>query len=130
MESAWPLINTSPALFIFTPPEGMTPLEFGNDASNVWYDEGCALATFACRKVPVENILDGVEIFSTAWEEASKRLTASVDVGAVYMTARYGHSVERRIDEAESERQGHTVYLDTNNSTTDFIEREHASLRD
>ena len=27
-------------------------------------------------------------------------------------------------------RKGHTVYLDTNNSTTDFIEREHASLRD
>ena len=130
LESAWPLSNTSPAFFIFTPPEGMTPLEFGNDASNVWYDEGRALASFACRKVPVENILDGVEIFSTAWEEASKRLTASVDVGAVYMTARHGHSVERRIDEAESERQGHTVYLDTNNSTTDFIEREQASLRD
>ena len=130
MESAWPLSNTSPAFFIFTPPEGMTPLEFGNDASNVWYDEGRALPTFACRKVPVENILDGVEIFSTSWEEASKRLTASVDVGAVWMTARYGHSVERRIDEQETERQGHTVYQDTNNSTNDFIEREHASLKD
>lgn len=130
MESAWPLSNTSPAFFIFTPPEGMTPLEFGNDASRVWYDEGRALATFACRKVPVENILDGVEVFSTAWDEASKRLTASVDVGAVYMTARYGHSVERRIDEQETERQGHTVYQDTNNSTNDFVEREQASLRD
>lgn len=130
MESAWPLSNTSPAFFIFTPPAGMTPLEFGNDASNVWYDEGRALPTFACRKVPVENILDGVEIFSTAWEEASKRLTASVDVGAVYMTARYGHSVERRVDKQETERMGHVVYLDTNNSTTDFVEREHASLKD
>lgn len=130
MESAWPLSNTSPAFFIFTPPEGKTPLEFGNDASNVWYDEGRALATFACRKVPVENILDGVEIFSTAWEEASKRLTSRVDVGAVYMTARYGHSVERRLDEQESRRVGHNVYLDTNNSTNDFYEREQASLRD
>ena len=130
MESAWPLSNTSPAFFIFTPPEGMSPLEFGNDVSRVWYDEGRALATFACRKVPVENILDGVEVFSTAWEEASKRLTASVDVGAVYMTARYGHSVERRIDEVETELQGHIVYQDTNNSTNDFIERERASLRD
>lgn len=130
MESAWPLSNTSPAFFIFTPPEGMTPLEFGNDATNVWYDEGRVLPTFACRKVPVENILDGVEVFSTAWDEAYKRLTASVDVGAVYMTARYGHSIERRIDEQESKRQGHTVYLDTNNSTTDFYEREHASLKD
>jgi len=130
MESAWPLSNTSPAFFIFTPPEGMTPLEFGNDASNVWYDEGRALPTFACRKVPVENILDGVEVFSTAWDEASKRLTASVDVGAVYMTARHGHSIERRVDVRESERQGHIVYLDTNNSTTDFQERECASLRE
>ena len=130
MESAWPLSNTSPAFFIFTPPEGMTPLEFGNDASNVWYDEGRAMPTFACRKVPVENILDGVEVFSTSWDEASKRLTANVDVGAVYMTSRYGHSVERRIDEQESERMGHVVYIDTNNSTLDFYERDHASLRD
>ena len=130
MESAWPLSSTSPAFFIFTPPHGMTPLEFGNDASNVWYDEGRAMPTFACRKVPVENILDGVEVFSTSWDEASKRLTASIDVGAVYMTARYGHSVERRVDEQESARLGHTVYVDTNNSTTDFIERDHASLKD
>ena len=129
MESAWPLSNTSPAFFIFTPPEGMTPLEFGNDASNVWYDEGRALPTFACRKVPVENILDAVEVFSTSWDEASKRLTASVDVGSVFMTARHGHSVERRIDEQESKRLGHTVYIDTNNSTLDFYEREHCSLK-
>lgn len=129
MESAWPLSNTSPAFFIFTPPEGMSPVEFGNDASNVWYDEGRALPTFACRKVCVENILDAVEVFSAAWDEATKRLTASVDVGAVYMTARNGHSVERRIDEQETQRQGHVVYQDTNNSTNDFIERDHASLR-
>ncbi len=128
MESAWPLSNTSPAFLIFTPPEGMTPLEFGNDASQVWYDEGRALSTFACRKVPVDHILDAVEVFSTAWDEATKRLTSAVDVGAVYMTARQGHSVERRIDEAESTRQGHTVYQDTNNSTNDFVEREQCSL--
>lgn len=128
MESAWPLSNTSPAFFIFTPPEGMTPLEFGNDATNVWYDEGRALPTYACRRVPVECVLDGVEVFSTAWDEATKRLTAAVDVGHISMTARQGHSVERRIDQVETARQGHTVYQDTNNSTADFVEREHASL--
>lgn len=128
MESAWPLSSTSPAMFIFTPPAGMTPLEFGNDASNVWYDEGRALPTFACRKVPVENILDGIEVFSDAWDENAKRLTGSVDVGYVYMTARQGHSLERRIDVAETARQGQTVYQDTNNSTADFVQREHASL--
>jgi len=128
MESAWPLSSTSPAMFIFTPPAGMTPLEFGNDASNVWYDEGRALPTFACRKVPVKNILDGIEVFSDAWDENAKRLTGSVDVGYVYMTARQGHSLERRIDVAETARQGQTVYQDTNNSTADFVQREHASL--
>lgn len=128
MESAWPLSSTSPAMFIFTPPAGMTPLEFGNDASNVWYDEGRAMPTFACRKVPVENILDGIEVFSDAWDENAKRLTGSVDVGYVYMTARQGHSLERRIDVAETARQGQTVYQDTNNSTADFVQREHASL--
>lgn len=130
MESAWPLSSTSPAMFIFTPPAGMTPLEFGNDASNVWYDEGRALPTFACRKVPVENILDGIEVFSDSWDENAKRLTGSVDVGYVYMTARQGHSLERRIDVAETARQGQTVYQDTNNSTADFVQRNRASLRD
>ena len=128
MESAWPLSSTSPAMFIFTPPAGMTPLEFGNDASNVWYDEGRALPTFACRKVPVENILDGIEVFSDAWDENAKRLTGSVDVGYVYMTARQGHSLERRIDVAETARPGPTGHQDTNNSTADFVQREHASL--
>ena len=129
MESAWPISNTSPAFFIFIPPDGMTPLEFGNDVSRVWYDEGRTLPTFACRKVPVECVLDAVEVFSDAWDEAAKRLPSGIDVGAVYMTARYGHSVERRIDEQETERQGHTVYLDTNNSTNDFYQRDQASLK-
>lgn len=129
-ESTWPLSTSSPAMFIFTPPAGMTPLEFGMDADNVWYDEGRALSTFACRKVPIGNVLDGVEVFSTAWDENYKRLTAAIDVGYVSLTARQGHSVERRIDTAETERQGHTVYLDTNNSSNDFVQRDHASLRD
>lgn len=129
-ETAWPLSPTSPAFFIFTPPAGMTPLEFGMDAGNVWYDEGRALPTYTCRKVPVECILDGVEVYSAAWNEAAKRLTAAVDVGYVYLTARQGHSLQRRVDEAESRRQGHTVYVDTNNSSDDFEESDHASLRD
>lgn len=129
-ETAWPLSATSPAFFIFTPSAGMTPLEFGMDAGNVWYDEGRALPTYACRKVPVENVLDGVEVFSATWDEAYKRLTSAVDVGYVYFTARQGHSVQRRVDESESQRQGHTVYIDTNNSSADFMERDHASLRD
>ena len=127
-EQAWPLSTSSPAFFIFTPPAGMTPMEFAGDAGNVWYDEGRALPSYACRKVPVSCILDAVEVYSTAWQEAAKRLTAAVDVGYVYMTARQGHSVEWRVDESESARQGHTVYQDTNNSSADFVEREHASL--
>lgn len=129
-ESTWPLSNTSPALFIFTPPAGTTPMSFGTDADNVWYDEGRALPTFACRKVPIENVLDGVEVFSGAWDENYKRLTAAIDVGYVMFTSRQGHSIERRVDTIETQKQGHTVYVDTNNSTNDFVQREHASLRD
>ncbi len=128
METAWPLSATSPAVFIFTPPAGMTPQQFGADASLVWYDEGRAEATFACRKVPVECVLDGVEVFSTAWEESYKRLTASIDVGHVDLTARQGHALQRRVDQEATTRQGHTVYQDTNNSTADFVESERASL--
>ena len=77
------------------------------------------------------GVLAGQSLISNILVDQSFGLgKCGVDVGAVYMTARYGHSVERRIDEQESKRQGHTVYLDTNNSTNDFIEREQASLRD
>lgn len=128
-ETAWPISNSSPAFFIFTPPTGYTPLQFGNDVSQVWYDEGRAIASFACRKVPVENILDGIEVFSTAWDENYKRLTAAVDVGKATFTPRLGHALQRKVDKEQSEKQGHTVYIDTNNSTNDFIETETASLR-
>ena len=95
----------------------------------MWYDEGRAIASFACRKVPVENILDGIEVFSTAWDENYKRLTAAVDVGKATFTPRLGHALQRKVDKEQSEKQGHTVYIDTNNSTNDFIETETASLR-
>lgn len=129
MESAWPLSTSSPAFFIFSLPD-RTPLEFGNDADNIWYDEGRALPTFTCKRVSTDWVLDGVEVYSTAWAEATKRLTPAVDVGYVYMDRRVGHSVERRVDEAETRRMGHIVYQDTNNSCNDFYERPKASLRD
>ena len=130
VETAWPVSTSSPALFIFTPPAGMTAVEFGTDAGNVWYDEGRALPAFTCRKVPASCVLDGVEVFSSAWEENYKRLPSGIDVGHVVFTPRLGHSLVRRVDEAATQEHGHTVYQDTNNSSNDFVERDHASLRD
>ena len=109
---------------------GMTAVEFGTDAGNVWYDEGRALPAFTCRKVPASCVLDGVEVFSSAWEENYKRLPSGIDVGHVVFTPRLGHSLVRRVDEAATQEHGHTVYQDTNNSSNDFVERDHASLRD
>ena len=160
MANSWPLSVTSPALFIFQT-QDMTPTDFANDADNLWYAPGQAQTPiYACVKVPVEWIIDGVEVFNAAKKEVSmKRLTADVDASYVYLTNKLGHSLYRNVDaeateamaqnkgklvydytlgadpsgiDAEKSRENgaHIVYRDWNDSANDFHERQRCSLRD
>jgi len=154
--NAWSLSNTSPALFIFQT-QDVTPAAFADDANQLWYDGGGTGAVNACHKVKNSWILDGVEVYqSTKVADSQKRLTADVDAGYVSMTNQQGHTVYRNVDkkatealpenagklvtgysadpsgidaEASIKNGAHIVYMDTNNSTNDFHEREKCSLR-
>ena len=128
--NAWPLSNTSPALVLFQT-HGKTPQELASDVSGYWYDGGGSQTSRRCIKVPNEWVIDAVEVFSTDYStQCVKRLTADVDAGYVWLTNKMGHSLCRRIDgQATAASGGHTVYVDTNNSTNDFYEIQSCSLK-
>lgn len=111
--NAWPLSAISPAFFIFQT-QGVTPAAFANDPENTDYHGGVATAVNARKKVPVEWILDGIEVYTTTSSENKKRFTAQVDAGYVYLTNKYGYTLYRNVDkeatEAMEENQGKLVY--------------------
>lgn len=155
--NAWALSATSPALYIFQP-QGVTPMEYGTNADNLWYAPGEAHdAIHACVKVPSEWIIDAVEVFNAARkDENKKRLTADHDASYVYLTNKLGHTLYRNVDKEETEampenagrlvygyaddpsgidaeasmkKGAHIMYLDWNDSANDFHERQKCSLR-
>lgn len=125
--TAWPLSNNSPAFVVFSP-EGTTAEAFVKTASNIEI-AGNGKA-FACAKVPVSWVMDGVEVYSaTALDKSNKRLLGSVDAGYVKFTNKLGYTVYRNVDkdatEALQENSGKLVYnyaggtADVENGSTD-----------
>ena len=113
--NAWPISNTSPAIFIFQTKD-TTPTAYGENADNLWYVPGYAQSNvWACVKVKNDWILDGVEVFNAAKLDAcKKRLTADIDAGHVNLTNQLGHSLYRNVNkeatEALPENEGKLVY--------------------
>lgn len=128
--NAWALSQTSPAVFLFQT-KGITPKEYAEDASSIIYPKTQqGKLAYACLSVPRQWIIDGVEVFNgNKLADCKKCLTADVDNGYVVHHNGQGHSLLRRIDEAATAKAGKTVYIDTNNSTNDFMEAEKCSLR-
>lgn len=116
----------SPALLIFRPDDP----DFDLDAYIA--DDSRSLATAPggssqCVKVPWSWVLDGVEVFYSI--KNSKRLIPEVDAGPIFFTGPgLGYSLHRRLDEEASAAAGYEIYVDTNNSASDFQERKTASL--
>lgn len=82
-------------------------------------------------KIPVEWVLDGVEIYYGGSSNNQKRIPPSIDAGYVTQSALYdGRSLYRRTDEEATRKSGYEVLEDTNNSSSDFYEREKQSLHD
>lgn len=128
--NAWPVSQTSPALFLFST-VGVTPWFYANDESNIVYpSDAQGNRVYACLRVPREWIVDGVEVFnSNMLESSKKRLTPDIDNGYVALNGGYGHSLIRLLDERATSEAGHNVYKDTNNSSNDFYEADRCSLR-
>lgn len=128
--TGWPLSSKSPAIFVFQT-DGMTPAEFGANASNLVYPstkQGDPI--FAALRIPRAWILDAVEVFNAQkLASCKKRLTPDLDNGYATLTSGQGHALIRRVDNRASETAKGTVYIDTNNSSNDFEETDKCSLR-
>ena len=112
--NAWALSVTSPALFIFQTHDA-APADYAAMVDHQWYDGGQVSQAGLSVKVPVEWVVDGVEVFAAGYKDSnSKRLTADVDAGYVSLTNYQGHSLYRNVNrtatEALPENAGKLVY--------------------
>lgn len=111
MGTAWAFSNSSPAFFIFAP-KGQTVDQFAADETNINLYNGSAGQ--GRKKVPVEWVLDGVEVFLQGSDVNKKRLNSSIDAGHINGTNKMGYSIYRNVDkdatEAIKENEGKIVY--------------------
>lgn len=126
--NAYPLSVYSPAPVIFRI-RGCTAREWVQQPDNVVRKPGSTVDDVV--RIPLEWIVDGVEVFYGGSSKNMKRLDPSVDAGYVTQSELYaGRSLMRRVDEAASAEAGYEVLTDTNNSSTDFYERPQQSLHE
>ena len=92
--NAWVISISSPAFFIFSPKEDLA--DFVTNASKTSYYNN--LTSQVRKKVPVEWVVDGIEVFRKDYTDNNKRLTADVDGGYVYYTDGYGYTLYRNVD--------------------------------
>jgi hypothetical protein len=112
----------SPALFLFTPPAGSSIVDIATDANRLTIPPS-SLPSQVALKVPVEWVVDGIEVFANSNLPASKkRLTPDVDGGWVGLTNAQGYTLYRNVDKEATEaitgNAGKLVYdyaLGTNN---------------
>lgn len=126
--NAYTFSVTSPAVVIFRA-QGQTIEDFVEGAGNVVQKPGSTVDRVV--KVPVEWILDGVEVFTGNTVGNTKRLGPAIDAGFIPLSAPYlRHTLHRYTDVEETEARGYEVLMDSNNSSRDFYERNIQSLND
>ena len=110
--NAWVLSQLSPAYFIFHSTDGTALKDFVDSKDNE--DNYGGSTSMNRKKVPVDWVIDGIEVFQTGKTGMKKRLTASVDAGYVSFTNKQGHTLYRNVDkdatEALAENAGKIVY--------------------
>ena len=100
----WPLSVRSPGLFVFRT-KGVTPAAFANNIDNVVYPPGASHEPVsACFRIPVDWVIDGVEVYTKSYLHAcKKRFTPDIDGGYVVLTYNLGHTLYRNVDKAATE---------------------------
>lgn len=126
--NAYTFSLNSPALVIFKA-EGETIQEFVSRSENVIQKPGSSRDRVV--RLPVEWVMDGVEVFNGESSSNKKRLNSAIDASYVTLSKTYeGHTLMRRTDEQASLEAGYEVLMDTNDSLEDFYERDTQSLHD
>ena len=118
----------SPATVLFKAKD-TTIQDFVSQADNVIQKPGSTVDRIV--KVPINWVLDAVEIYYGGSSNNMKRMPPSVDAGYVTQSALYdGRTLYRHTDEEASREAGYEILEDTNNSSSDFYEREKQSLHE
>lgn len=126
--NAYTLSLTSPVLVIFKA-KGISIQDFVGRPEHVVQIPGSTADRVV--NIPLDWIMDGVEIFDGRSGNNTKRLSPSVDAGYATLSDIYqGRTVFRKTDEAQTAKAGYEVLQDTNNSKNDFYERATQSLHD
>ena len=96
--NAWPMSNNSPAFFLFAAPLDVDLSDFAGDANNINYMGNTTTASNARFKIPVDWILDGIEVFKAGETKNTKRLLATTDAGSILFTNQQGYTCYRNVD--------------------------------
>ncbi len=124
--NAYTISINSPAMVLYRA-QGMSMREFVQTSGAVIPIPGSASAQVTA--IPLDWVVDAVEVFTGTSSSNAKRLPPSLDAGYVTLSDTYlGHTLFRRTDETASAAAGYEVLSDSNNSSTDFYERETQSL--
>lgn len=125
--NAYTFSMNSPALVIFKS-VGCSMDEFVSGQESVIQKPGSD-DRIVC--LPNEWIIDGVEVFNGQQTNNKKRISASVDAGYVFLSKVHeSKTLMRKVNESRSKALGYEVLIDTNNSSTDFYERQSQSLHE
>ncbi|MDR0573016.1 MAG: DUF4876 domain-containing protein [Tannerella sp.] len=109
--NAWVVSQLNPAFFIFSTKDE-SPVDFANNADNTNYYGGSATPANTRKKVPVDQIIDAVEVFTTTSDKNQKRFTAKVDAGQTYLENTLGYASYRNVDpEATKAIEGNETKL-------------------
>lgn len=123
--NAYTISMSSPTFVLFRA-RGTTMRDFVADADHIVQVPGGSEQMVA---LPLEWIIDGVEVFDGRSTANTKRLAPSVDAGYVVLSDIYkSHALLRKTDAQASAEKGFEVLQDTNNSSDDFDEQETQSL--
>ena len=126
--NAYTFSINSPAVVLFEP-QGMTMSEFVAIEGNVIQVPGSSVDKVTA--VPLDWVMDAVEVFNGTSTANAKRLQASLDAGYVTLSGTYlSHTLMRKKDADLSAASGFEVLADTNNSSNDFYESEIQSLHE
>ena len=91
----------SSAFFIFNMDDVKT---FAQTEANLDYTMKTSSVLGPCVKIPLENVVDAVEVFAIGKEDKNaKRFPASVDAGYIYYTTAEGYTAYRNVDKEATE---------------------------
>lgn len=96
-----------------------------SDSGIVDYTATGSTSTYKVMSIPVDMVIDGVDILNNSSAAEFKRMPSDIDAGFTYVNpdgaiTYTGLSSRRKIDEDATSRFGRTILMDTNNSTVDF----------